>query len=333
MSKKKAVEKYKASSSMCLTGGFKNIAEAKSYHGLLVLAQMNGWKYDDRGEMRIRLSELHKLTRHACETWQEYLGTLQYIRDNLRLDWSYLSKRSDGKFNREGDTPILSEVYADLDLSGQFQELVFRIPTSLLLDVIAPVWFGQVNPEILFSIKSTYAFNAYLYACLTVVEKDNYKDEFWSKALPINEWKQILGAPDDIKPYRFRSNVLRRTEKQIAKTTKNTEEPIEVLFTDEHCSSGLYQMYISRLKRPDSSKAGNKKRPPEQFVTERDRITKEQWDKVNDRQNRVMNWYLNHPKKAEIDKKLRMQNVDLSGDIHEVTLAFAGYEPPPPGEL
>lgn len=303
LSKPNYTEKYKASSTLILHGGFKNIIEAKCYHGLLVLASFRGWKYDTKGEMRIGIGELHRLTRHTCSDWSEYLTVLRRIKDTAKLDWGHLS-RVVGGFNRIGDVNILSEVRADLDLAGQFQEIVFRIPAALLEDVIKPKWFGQVNPEILFSIKSNYAFNAYLFACLTVIEKDTTKDIFFSDAKPLAEWAAILGA-DEMPTWRFKQDIFKRTEKQIEKATQNTDEPIEIIFTDEHTSRrGLYQMVVKRVKRIETAKPS----PAEALAVAHEAKRAEELKKIDAEFAAMMRRVEAHPQAGEIKKEMKGQN-------------------------
>jgi hypothetical protein len=304
--KTQSIEKYRASSVLILSGGFKNIVEAKCYHGLLVLASLKGWKYDSKGEMRVGIGELHRLTKHACENWSEYLFALRRIKDTARLDWGHLS-RVVGGFNRVGDVNILSEVRADMDLAGHFQEIVFRIPAALLEDVIKPRWFGQVNPEILFSIKSNYAFNAYLFACLTVIEKDKSKEVFWSDARPIKEWAELLGA-EEMPAWRFKQDIFKRTEINIEKATRNTDEPIGIEFTDSETSRGLYQMKVTRLKkRIDAPKVSPKK----QFEQEQEakRIAEYELAKTQERQA-ILEALKKHPRGQEILDKV---GDDLNG--------------------
>lgn len=247
--KTKNVEKYKTSAGLVLSGGFKSITESKCYHGLLILCQINNWKSNSRGEYRISLNNLHKLTQKACNNWEEYLRVFDRIKE-VQLEWAHLSKRIGG-FNRVGKVGILSESWAELDLSGKFQEIVCIIPQALILDVIQPQWYGQVNPEILFSIHSNYAFNAYLFASCTIVEKDSKKDEFWSEARTIQDWRELLGVEEGkyVSGHAFRSKIFRRIENQIKKTTDKTDEPIEIEFSDVSCTKGLYQMRVRRIRK------------------------------------------------------------------------------------
>lgn len=232
-----------------MSGGLRTKAQAKCYHALLVLAQLKGWRYDDRGMMRVTVGDLHRLTRHACGTWEEYRDTLNSIRSTVELDWGHLSELSKGRFNRSGKVSILSEVHVDLDLVGEAKEVVFRIPKDLLDDVIRPSWYGQVDPAILFRQKSNYAFHAYLFACLTVIEKDIKKDAFFSGAYSMNEWREILGVEEGINTAanQFRRNIFRRVEEQITKTTADTDTPLEIRFIQT--PRGLYQMQVRRLPK------------------------------------------------------------------------------------
>lgn len=284
-----------------LSGGFKNIVEAKCYHGILVLAQLQDWTHDERGEMRINLSSLHKLTKHACERWESYLKVLQRIKDTITLDWGILSN-SVGGFNRVGNINILSEVRAEMDLVGNFSEIAFRIPAVLLEDVIKPKWFGQVNPEILFSIKSNYAFNAYLHASLTIIEKDSRKHVFWSPSLPIDDWKLILGADETMPNSRFRANVLNRVESAIKRTTKNTDEPIDIKFIAT-AKKNHYQMRVSRLKleKLKSDRAIQQKKYDEEILRRRIKEKKQ----IESDLKEASEWVESHPRKDEIIKKYR----------------------------
>jgi len=243
---------YKASGSLILSGSLRTKAQAKCYHALLVLSQLKKWKYDDRGMMRVTVGELHRLTRHACGTWQEYRDTLNSIRTTAELDWGALSELSNGRFARSGKVSVLSEVHVDLDLIGEAKEVVFRIPQDLLEDVIRPSWYGQADPAILFRQRSNYAFHAYLYACLTVIEKDASKDTFFSPAYSMDQWRDILGVEEGINtpPNQFRRNIFRRVEEQIKKTTEDTETPLEIQFFETKKRSKLYQMRVKRLPKP-----------------------------------------------------------------------------------
>ena len=179
---------------------------------------------------------------------------MQCIRDNVRLDWGHLSRKVGG-FNRAGDTPIITEVYAELDLGGGFEELAFALPSTLVQDVIKPHWFGQVDTRVLFSLKSNYAFNAYLYASLTVVEKDKTKSEFFSKAFTLDEWRELLGSG---KAYpaeaHFRAKVFRRTEAQLLKMPRDSEGLYMVIRWIE-TKGGLYQMHVKRKRDRQKIKA------------------------------------------------------------------------------
>lgn len=230
-----------------MSGGLTTLPAAKAYHGLLVLAASKGWEYDRLGEMSISLADLHRLTNKVCPTWEEYLQVLVRIRDTVRLDWENLSRSIDG-LHRVGTTPILSEVQADRDAEGDFSRIIFRIPQALVEYVIKPKWYGQVDPRILFSLKSNYAFHAYLYASVTVVEKDNTKDEFFSHVRSQSEWEEILGISEPMPPNRFRQNILRRIEKSIAKTITKTDNPIRLEFLTDKCAKNCYQMRVVRIR-------------------------------------------------------------------------------------
>ena len=240
---------YKVSGPLILSGGLQTTSQAKCYHGLLVLAQMKGWKVDARGMMHVPMGELNRLTGGTCKDWEAYRDTLDAIRRTVELDWGHLSAISRGKFNRSGKCPILSECYVDLDLAGEPVEVAFRISQDLVEDVIRPSWYGQVRPEILFRQKSNYAFNAYLYASLYVIEKNVNNAEFFGQALPLHEWRNILGVPDGTypTPAHFRAFVFRRTEAQIAKTTKDTETPLKIEW--RACAGETYQMVVKRAQK------------------------------------------------------------------------------------
>jgi hypothetical protein len=128
--------------------------------------------------------------------------------------------------------------------------VAFRISQDLVEDVIRPSWYGQVRADILFRQKSNYAFNAYLYASLYVVEKDSSRSEFYGPALPLHEWRTVLGVPPETYPYaaHFRAFIFRRTEAQILKTTKGTDTPLEIEWKE--CTGDTYQMVVKRAPRP-----------------------------------------------------------------------------------
>lgn len=298
-------EKYKVSGPLILSGGLTTTSRAKCYHALLILGQMAGWKPDSRGEYRVSLGELHRLTHGTHKRWQDYLNTLRHIRDTVRLDWGHLS-RTVGGFNRSGDSPILYDVRAELDMAGEFQKLVFVLPKTLIEDIIRPHWYGQVDPAILFSQKSNYAFHAYLFACLTTIEKDEAKKEFHSKAYSIEEWREILGVPEGANrlPSQMRKNVFARIQTQIAKTTKDTDSPICIEFSKT--KTGLYQMRVRRLKRlPDKKRKSGSDLQREHDEAERAKAAAAQAAE----QQQVEEWFAGLPMKDKrrIQKKLKGQ--------------------------
>jgi hypothetical protein len=245
MAQKKIV--YRVSGPLVLSGALSKISEAKCLHALFILAQGRKWEPDAKGMYRVRLGELHRLTGKTHKRWDEYLETLQTIRDNVRLDWGHLSKTVGG-FNRAGDTPLITEAYAELDLGGGFEEIAFALPAGLIDDVIKPHWFGQVDTKVLFSLKSNYAFNAYLYASLTVIEKDRTKSTFHSKAFSIDEWRELLGSGSAYPAEaHFRAKVFRRTELQLLKVPRDTDGYFMDIKWIE-TASGLYQMRVRRMR-------------------------------------------------------------------------------------
>ena len=247
---------YRVSGPLVLSGALSKMSESKCLHALFVLAQGQGWEADSRGMYRIRLGELHRLTGKTHRKWHQYLDTLTRIRDNVRLDWGHLSRKVGG-FNRTGDTPLVTEVFAELDLAGGFEEIAFALPSSLVEDVIKPHWFGQVDTGVLFSLRSNYAFNAYLYASLTVIEKDKTKSEFFSHAYPIDEWREILGSGDAYPaPAHFRAKVFKRTEASILKARDVDGFYLSVKWIET--KMGLYQMHVKRLRKLPSAKSAPK---------------------------------------------------------------------------
>jgi hypothetical protein len=287
---------YKVSGPLILSGGLQTTSQAKCYHALLVLAQMKGWKADARGMMRVTMGELHRLTGGTCKDWQAYRDTLDEIRRTVELDWGHLSVISRGKFNRSGKCPILSECYVDLDLAGEPVEVAFRVSQDLIEDVIRPSWYGQVRPDVLFRQKSNYAFNAYLYASLYVVEKDSAKTEFYGPAVSSFEWRSILGVPDGTypRPAHFRAFVFRRTEEQIAKTTKDTDTPLSVEWRE--CSGGTYQMVVKRVQRPVKARLSPRAAvaKAEEAEDARRRAEQRALDML------AQDWVRGHPRRAEI---------------------------------
>jgi len=245
---------YRVSGPLLLSGALSKVSESKCLHALFVLAQGQDWKPDRQGMYRVRLGELHRLTGKTHKRWDEYMNTFQSIRDNVRLDWGHLSRKVGG-FNRAGDTPIITEVYAELDLGGGFEELAFALPSTLVEDVIKPHWFGQVDTRVLFSLKSNYAFNAYLYASLTVIEKDKTKSEFFSKAFTLDEWRVLLGSG---KAYpaeaHFRAKVFRRTEVQLLKMPRDSDG-LHMVIRWIETKGGLYQMHVRRKRDRQKIKA------------------------------------------------------------------------------
>ena len=309
-----------------MSGGFTSITQAKTFHGLLVLSQAKNFKYNENGEMRVSINELHRLTRKACIKWDDYLKTMKEL-EEVQLDWGHLSRLYD--FNRAGLVRIVSESRADLDLAGQAMDIVFRIPAALLNDVIRPSLYGQVDPSILFSLRSNYAFNAYLHAGMVVIHKDSKKSVFHSHARPISEWKEIMGADEAMPAYRFRTNVFRRVEKQIDKATHNTEEPIEMEFTDIDCEKGLYQMCVKRLARPKTKRekvAEKNKSQREQCEKIRQKTLEEERQKYDEQERIAREWYLNHPEKDKIDEELNRRG--MTEGVTIFSLLQAGYDPP-----
>lgn len=249
---------YKVSGPLILSGALSDVSSSKCLHALFVLAQGRNWKPDSRGMYRVTIGELHRLTGKTCARWSDYLKTFNYIRDTVRLDWGHLSRQVGG-FNRVGDTPLLTECYAEMDLGGGFLEISFSLPSSLIHDVIKPHWYGQVDTSVLFSLRGNYAFNAYLFASLTVIEKDSKRSEFYSKAYSINEWREILGSGDSYPyPSHFRAKVFKRTEAQLKDVKGVDGRKLNVSWVQS--DSGFWQMKVQRLKR-SAKRVGSFKAP------------------------------------------------------------------------
>lgn len=324
MNKNNAITDYKASGSLILSGSLRTTAAAKTYHALLVCAAMTGWRYDDKGLMHVDVGRIHRLTRGSCANWKEYRDLLTEVRKTAELDWDQLSALSKGKFRRSGKVPLLAEAHVELDLAGEPASIAFRIPENLVDDLIRPMWYGRVNPEILFRLKSNYAFHAYLHACLTLIEKDTQQDEFWSPARPQIEWAEILGADPELPRWRFRNEIFRRTEKAITKATANTDQPIEVEFTDARCRRGLYQMRVKRIRRLP---------PPKQSQSERYRAAQQAQQQaqqqkakaIDDENARLVRWVDAHPERSQILAELRARFG--SPDVTYFGLCVIGYDP------
>jgi hypothetical protein len=214
-----------------------------------------------------------------------------------------------------------------MDLSGTFEEIVFRIPAPLLLSLFKPKWFGQVDTAILFSLRSQMAFNCYLFAALTIIEKDKTKEEFWSEARPITEWAEVLGVRATA-PYRFKQDVFKAIPKLIRKTTDKTDEPIEVEFTDAHCKRGLYQMRVKRLKKArlaDRAKAEKKTVATEvakQIAADRLKSAEQQKEMTAICQA----WVAKHPERKKIELALsRKYPDDWQTDLNPLRLHRIDY--------
>ena len=300
---------YKAPGSLILSGGLRNKKEAKCYHALITLAQMNRWQghsSTNKNMYRITLNELHRLTGKTCKDWDEYRTTLESIRDNVRLDWACMAPSSHDVI-RIGTTPILSEVYLEKDLLGQKMEIVFAIPEGVINDIIKNRWFGQVQTEVLFALKSSYAFNVYLNACLILIEKDRSKNTFYSNGYSIDQWRELLGVDEHLypQPSRFRNKVFERSCEMVNKMTLKTKRPLNVKFVETGRKTGIYQMVVERVIQ-DELDAQKRIEDSAEDRLEMDRIKgKEVAQKI-----------LDHPKCDDILLSLSLNRDDLK-DITE----------------
>ena len=97
--------------------------------------------------------------------------------------------------------------------------------------------------------KGNYAFQAYLFACLTVIEKDASKKIFHSPSYSIDQWRNFLGVEEgtNMQPWRMKQNVFERIEKSVEKRTKDTNEPIKITFIER--SNKTFQMKVERKKK------------------------------------------------------------------------------------
>jgi hypothetical protein len=309
---------YKASGSLVLNGALSTLQKAKTYHALLVLAAGKNWKYDERGRMVVSVNDLHRLTKGTCGDWDGYRDVLDEIRKTAELDWDHLSNLSRGRFSRSGKVPLLSESHVERDLAGKPAAIVFRISQDLVEDLIKPHWYGQVDTKVLFSIHSNYAFHAYLYACLTVVEKDANKDEFFSNAHDLNTWREILGVPEGTykEPSKMRAFVFRRVEEKILEKTKEADVPLKINWVKT--TKGFYQMRVCRLKQISAITRVERPQELDDRMSESER---EERRKIEAEARELQEKILQHPKAREIIAKL--------GPIEQITrfaLVFAADE-------
>lgn len=285
-----ATRPYNAGAPLVLSGGLNTKAAAKCYHALIALMQLHGLRGNSNAknqyEYRVGIHELHILTQQTHKNWDEYLKTFEGIRDEVRLKWAELAKPN-AKVNRIGTTPILSECYIEKDLINLPDQLVFAIPGAIVEDIIKPYQFGQLDKKVLFGLRSTYAFNAYLNACLLTIEKNVDQDKFYSRAFDLNEWRSLLGVKDDLypEPSKFKAFVFKRASKSIQEATKDSANPIKISWKETATRSGRFQMLVQRQKKRTPNSKTQLMPDPEEEKAKCAAIIQ-----------RIMD----HPKKAEI---------------------------------
>lgn len=239
---------YKASAELILTGALGDVAHAKILHAILILADARKWTPEPDGYYHITTYELHKLTRKVYNGWKPYLEALTYIRQNLEIDWDALSRRHP-KINIAGKSAVITDAIVEKDLAGEPIDglIKFTLSPAVVERLIKPEWFGQVDATILFRIHGNYAFNAYLVAALTVIEKDSKNDEFYSKAYTMDEWRNLLGSGEAYQlPSQFRSKVFKRVSESLKKIEGFDGSYLHISWGETR--RGLFQMRVIRTK-------------------------------------------------------------------------------------
>lgn len=259
-----------------LTGQI-TFAQGKMLHALLLVCEAYGWEPPYHGMFDVDAAILDRITRRLCknkgfhvtheekrqqiEGWD--VGIIGLIRqlENIEINLEALHKFNlaqrelDPSFDCPdepefiGDLRLVTEVVAaDPKKDRSYSRLMFRIPEILLDNFFKKMQWGKVDVEALFSIKSEFAFYAYMYAGLRLIDNEKTgQNTFFSKSYPIAKWARILHFDTNSydSEWKIRSSVFKRITKYILAATATTDRPLYVTFLK--AKSG-HQMRIEIIK-------------------------------------------------------------------------------------
>lgn len=241
-------------------------AQGKMLHALLLVCEAYDWKPPADGMFDVDASSLHKVTRKIARTWGKHItdsekikrvegwdsgliGLIRQLQDvTINLETLHRYKLSIGEADTDspehiGDLSVISEVVAaDPKQDRSFSRIRFRVPEILIKDFFRTTQWGRVDVQALFSIKSEYAFYAYMFAAVRLIEKDHSKKVFFSKSYPISKWSRILHFEGmDMEEWRVKQNIFSRVTKYVLGATATTNRPLHVAFVKKENG---YQMRI-----------------------------------------------------------------------------------------
>jgi len=228
---------HKISGSLILSGAMEKIEQSKLLHAALIIACYNDWKVDKRGYFKISMYQLHRLTG-SFHNYDDIIKTADYIKRNVELDWAKFYTHE--RYIRKGHVSVISHAFLEYDKKDKKAYLLYKITEEVLEYVIKPNWWASINLNILFSIKSNYAFQTYLIACLYSDKKGNKR---YSHAYTIKEWRELLAIPDELTLRRIKFNIFKRSKEIIESTAEKHGVNIQINFNE--CNDGRWQLVVS----------------------------------------------------------------------------------------